>query len=639
MADGKLIFDTKLDTKGLQTGLKGIDSKLSSIGKTATIGFGAIATGLTTAGIQGVKFNAQVEQYTATFETFTGSVEGANKTIERLQKLGASTPFEFTDLAETTQLLMAYGLSADEAVDSLTMLGDASQGNAEKLTSIATGFARMKSSGKVTLEYLNLMIENGFNPLNQVAENTGMTMAEVYDAISKGQLPLEEVTKAMEQMTSEGGQYFGLMEKQSQTMNGMMSTLSDTIQMKLGEAFGVVNEKIVEILPNLISFIENLDVEKVLDGLTTLISVLGGILVVVNLIKGAIAVFNMITWLQQIGGMAVLISNVTANISLFATTLAPIVGVILSVIAVVVAFTMAIKQLWDTNEAFRNKVTLMWESIQETIKKIYEQVIQPIYEKIKEVLKDLWEGGIKPLWDDFVDFVGGVIIAMTNLWDALQPIIDWIIDVFGERIVNVINDLLEAFLIVFNTISEILGNWFESVGQIIDGVVGIFTGIMDFIEGVFTGDWQQAWDGLAEILTGAFDSVVGAVKVPLNGIIGLVNGAIEGLNKISVTIPDWVPFVGGNRYSVDLPKIPYLQRGGILRKGQQGFLEGNGAEAVVPLERNKHWLRALGKEMINLGIIGQQRANEQTIIFNQPVQSADEVSRKLRIDARMGLIG
>ncbi len=95
MADGTLLFDTKLDTKGLQTGLVSIDSKLKRIQKTSALAFGALGTGLIVAGTAGVKFNAKVEQYTATFETFTGSVEKANETVTKLKELGAKTPLNF----------------------------------------------------------------------------------------------------------------------------------------------------------------------------------------------------------------------------------------------------------------------------------------------------------------------------------------------------------------------------------------------------------------------------------------------------------------------------------------------------------------------------------------------------------------
>lgn len=153
-------------------------------------------------------------------------------------------------------MMMAYGFSADEATGYLTMLGDASGGSAEKLNSIVTSFARMKSTGKVTLEYLNLMLENGFNPLQQVAKNTGKSMAELYADISDGKLSVEEIEKAIKQMTSEGGQYFGLMEKQSQTLNGQLSTLSDNISNRLGQSFQWLNDLLKDdLVPTLNNFL------------------------------------------------------------------------------------------------------------------------------------------------------------------------------------------------------------------------------------------------------------------------------------------------------------------------------------------------------------------------------------------------
>lgn len=261
MADGELQFNTKIDTKGFENGVddikkkgkdatndfdKGIDSNkqslisMGTIAKTvgAYIGVDLFKDAIT----QGVEFNLQVEKYTTTFETFTGSAEKANEVVNKLVKMGAETPFEFLDLANATQKLMSFGFSADDALGSLTMLGDASQGDALKLDTIVTAFGRMSSSAKVTLEDLNMMIDSGFNPLRQVAENTGMSMAQVYDAISKGELPVEEVTKAMMQMTSEGGQYFGLMEKQSKTLNGQLSTLSDNVSNRLGQSFQWLND-------------------------------------------------------------------------------------------------------------------------------------------------------------------------------------------------------------------------------------------------------------------------------------------------------------------------------------------------------------------------------------------------------------
>lgn len=607
--------------------------------KTALVGLGAITTGLAGAGLAGVKFNAQIEQYTATFATFTGSADEANKTIERLKTLGASTPFEFTELADTTSLLMAYGFSADEAVNSLTMLGDASQGNAEKLTSIATGFARMKSSGKVTLEYLNLMIENGFNPLNQVAEDTGMTMAEVYDAISNGEITFDQVEKAMKKMTSKGGQYFGLMENQSKTMNGMLSTLSDTVQMKLGEAFEVVNGKIVEILPNVISFIDNLDVNDVINGLTMLIGVLGGVFAILTSMRGAIALFNIITTVQQLGGLNVMLMNLSSNIGVVIATIAPVVGIIAGIIAIITAVTLAIKQLWETNEGFRNVVMTAIKGITDTLNNAYNTIIKPVLDNLVKILLDVWNNGIKPLWDNWVAFVGAIISRMADLWNNIKPIVDWFISVFGPVLSNIINSVANAFGSAIRTIINVAGSWLKNITSVVDGIIRRLNGIITFIKGVFTGNWKMAWQGVVDIFGGIFSTLGGLVSAPINAVIGLINGAIGAINSISVDIPKWVPVFGGKHFGLSIPRIPYLEKGGVLKKGQVGLLEGNGAEAVVPLEKNKAWIRAVTKDFVRFMPQVQKGNTTQVNNFYQKVETPDEYAKAMRLQNKYGLAG
>lgn len=616
-----------------------MDGGLKKMQKTALVGLGAITTGLAGAGLAGVKFNAQIEQYTATFATFTGSVDEANKTIERLKTLGASTPFEFTELADTTSLLMAYGFSADEAVNSLTMLGDASQGNAEKLTSIATGFARMKSSGKVTLEYLNLMIENGFNPLNQVAEDTGMTMAEVYDAISNGKITFDQVEKAMKKMTSKGGQYFGLMENQSKTMNGMLSTLSDTVQMKLGEAFEVVNGKIVEILPNVISFIDNLDVNDVINGLTMLIGVLGGVFAILTSMRGAIALFNIITTVQQLGGLNVMLMNLSSNIGVVIATIAPVVGIIAGIIAIITAVTLAIKQLWETNEGFRNVVMTAIKGITDTLNNAYNTIIKPVLDNLVKILLDVWNNGIKPLWDNWVAFVGAIISRMADLWNNIKPIVDWFISVFGPVLSNIINSVANAFGSAIRTIINVAGSWLKNITSVVDGIIRILNGIITFIKGVFTGNWKMAWQGVVDIFGGIFSTLGGLVSAPINAVIGLINGAIGAINSISVDIPKWVPVFGGKHFGLSIPRIPYLEKGGVLKKGQVGLLEGNGAEAVVPLEKNKAWIRAVTKDFVRFMPQVQKGNTTQVNNFYQKVETPDEYAKAMRLQNKYGLAG
>lgn len=192
------------------------------------------ASKLSEVAAKGVNYNATIESMQTSFEVMTGSAEKAAEVVDRLRRMGAETPFEMTDLTSTTQLLMQYGFTADDAIDKMSMLGDIAQGNAQAMTSIATGYAQMSSAGKVNLQDIKQMINAGFNPLQEISERTGESMASLYDRISKGKMQVSEITESMQAATSEGGKFFQSMEKQSQTLNGQLSTLKDNANQLLG---------------------------------------------------------------------------------------------------------------------------------------------------------------------------------------------------------------------------------------------------------------------------------------------------------------------------------------------------------------------------------------------------------------------
>lgn len=257
--DGSLKFDTEINESGFNSGI----SKLGGIAKkgagVAVAAVGAVTAALGAGVVAGVKYNASIESYQTSFEVMTGSAEKAAEVIDKLKKVGAETPFELPDLADTTQLLMNYGFSADEAMDKMMMLGDISQGSADKMSRIATAYGQMSSAGKVSLEDVKQMIEAGFNPLQEISESTGESMASLYDRISKGTISVDEITASMQRATSEGGKYFQSMEKQSQTFSGLISTLKDNAQQLLGEIVKPISDGLTEsLLPAAISAIEQL---------------------------------------------------------------------------------------------------------------------------------------------------------------------------------------------------------------------------------------------------------------------------------------------------------------------------------------------------------------------------------------------
>lgn len=237
---GELAESAAKAARGIKTTAKGIATSIKGI----STAIGAVSAAVSAAGIAGVKYNASVEQLQTSFEVMTGSAERAAEVVAELRDLGARTPYEFTGLAETVQTLMQYSLASEDAIDATEMIGDIAQGSADKMASIAMAYGQMSSAGKVQLEDVKQMIEAGFNPLLTISEKTGESMASLYDRISRGTLTVSEITDAMITATSAGGQFFQSMEKQSQTLNGQLSTLQDNLQSFGGTLFSGVSTKL-----------------------------------------------------------------------------------------------------------------------------------------------------------------------------------------------------------------------------------------------------------------------------------------------------------------------------------------------------------------------------------------------------------
>ena len=243
MADSIKIRITGDDSSYRKT-LSGLGSAARTAVKGLTVASAAVGAAWSAVGVVGVRYNAQIEQLQTSFEVMTGSAEKGAEVLERVRQIASATPFETEGLASTVQLLMNYNLTADEAISSMEMLGDISQGNQDKLSRIAMAYGQMSSAGKVLLEDVKQMTEAGFNPLAEISETTGESMASLYDRISKGTLAVDEITASMVRATSEGGKYFQSMEKQSQTLNGQLSTLKDNAMSLLGDVMTPLTDEL-----------------------------------------------------------------------------------------------------------------------------------------------------------------------------------------------------------------------------------------------------------------------------------------------------------------------------------------------------------------------------------------------------------
>lgn len=197
--------------------------------------------------------------------------------------------------------------------------------------------------------------------------------------------------------------------------------------------------------------------------------------------------------------------------------------------------------------------------------------------------------------------VAGAIAAIAFLiiknWNKIKPVLikvgNWfknlgkkIKDTYTsvkEKTVDFVTNLvtkIKTFVASAKAQGGVIGAVFQNISNRVNALKRIFNGVITFVKGVFTGDWRKAWQGVKDIFAGIFSSLGSVLKAPLNGVIGLVNGAINRINGISFTVPDWVPVLGGRTFGASIPTIPYLYRGTDFFSGGTAVIHDKGAEIV-----------------------------------------------------------
>ena len=457
--DGEIIIELQLQQDDFEKRLNAIEHKTQSFGSSikrtiAALGLGKLAKDFASAGIS---FNASIEQYQTSFEVMTGSAEKAAQITQQLKQIAANTPFELPQLADTTQLLMNYGFTADDAMKKMQMLGDISQGSADKMTRIATAYGQMSSAGKVSLEDVKQMIEAGFNPLQEISKSTGESMASLYDRISDGSLSVDEITASMERSTSAGGKYFQSMDKQSQTLNGKISTLKDTFNEFAGKAMQGLSDVLSNtVIPALTGVLSHSD---------EIMAVLNALLPVIVAVGSAFAAWKIVNFIQDIPKMVGSVK--TAILGVNAALAANPVGAVIAAISALVAVFL---YLWNTSEEFRQFWTDMWNGIVEWFSGIIDSIVNfftvtipEAWESFKTNLQELCSSIVQ--W--FQDAWNSVIAFFTETIPAwIQSVIDWFNQLpynIGYMVGQIIGHFIQWGIDLKNFVTEDIPAFINSV--------------------------------------------------------------------------------------------------------------------------------------------------------------------------------
>lgn len=335
----------------------------------------------------GIEYNAGMESYLTNFKVMLGDEQLAAEKLEEIRRMAASTPFKLSNLSDATQTLLQFGIAADDTTTVLKQLGDISLGNADKLQTLVRAYGKMSSAQKVTLENVNMMIDAGFNPLNQICDATGESMSDLYKRISDGKVGFDELAAAVETATSEGGQFYNGMLEASQTVNGRLSTLQDNISALIGKltdglfkAYGDIIGKANELVVAFLDDDEKMRQLKETIGIATAVVAAAGAAFLGY--KGAVTVTTAVTTAQTAATAALAAMHkaeesdvkglAVAQAGLNAVMKANPTGLVVSLVA---ALAAGLVTAYQTSETFRNIVNGAFQAVANIAKSAIEAAI------------------------------------------------------------------------------------------------------------------------------------------------------------------------------------------------------------------------------------------------------------------------
>ena len=196
-----------------------------------------------------------------------------------------------------------------------------------------------------------------------------------------------------------------------------------------------------------------------------------------------------------------------------------------------------------------------------------------------QFVQNVFSGNWSAAWQNVVNIFGAIFSTVASI--AMAPM-----NMLANGVQAAINSVAAFLQEKFPFLGALFSGWAASISAAIENIKAIFSGIIDFVQNVFTGNWSGAWQNIVDIFGNLFGMIVNLAKAPINAVISAINFVLEKINGISVTIPDWVPGVGGTTLGFNIPTIPQLATGGIVTAPtilEAG--EGGEPEAVLPLSK------------------------------------------------------
>lgn len=560
--------------------------------------------------------------------------------------------------ATTTANLQALGLEQSNLnqLVNATVGAWAKYGDSIPIDGLAESINETIRAGQVTgtfADVLNWGSKEGETFGVKLKENTEANK-EWNDAVNSATTAEDFFNLALQQAGSD-----------AERANLVMQAMADQGLAAAGEAWQENNEALVENNQANADFEDSMAelAEQVLpiltqitDAVTKLIDFVlnnkDALIFAITTIGTALLAWNVVSIIQDVIGVMKGLDASTKLVAASQKILNAVMNAnpIMLIVSAIAALAAGFIYLWNNCEEFREFWINLWNKISEIFLAAWDAIVNFFTETIPNAWNAVveWFSGIPEWWSNlwssvaqfFTDIWNSITQFFQNTWNSIttffseaastaigkvteifQKFNDWLSGIFAK-------DWTEQFGIFGNVINGFMQN----VQNIWESIKKIFSGIIDFIAGVFTGDWERAWEGVKNIFGGIFDGLIALAKAPLNAVIGLINGMINGINwvidkinSISIDLPDWL---GGAHIGFNIPKIgniPYLAKGGILSEGSA--IVGEAGPELLTMMGNQAVVRPLTNQTSNTANFGSIN-----VYINGSGQSARELAEEIAVE-------
>lgn len=452
--------------------------------------------------LRSVNLAAEWEKNEVSFGVMLRNTEKGIQMVRDIQTLAASTPLNTRELQTGARILLQYGVEGDRIISTLRTIGDVTGGDAQKMLQMANAFGQMNAAGRLMGQERLQMINAGFNPIQEMAENLTKTlggnvqqhMASLMSLMERGGISSAMVAESFKRATSEGGQFFGMMDKQSKTIGGLFSTMQDDIEAFLRQiGFGIVELFQLKTVMQAVSSAA----QMLTDALTPIIEWVKSLPAPVKTVLGIIAV--LVSSIIAAGAAWVVLGPlITGAVGALSAAFAFVSGMLPVILAVgaalavvgtaVAAWVDSVGGVGEAWKIVKAHAEAFWNWIKPTVLAV-ASVLTAVWDKVKAVAVKTWET-IRGAVAGFVNWAKPIFLAYVGVISAW-----W-------------NVLKEVAVKVWEGISFIITEWW--------GVVrAVFGMVADLVSSVWTsifGESQLTWNSVKDFIVDALIIVEYALR-------------------------------------------------------------------------------------------------------------------------------